>query len=395
MADQPGPTPGPKPGHFLPGGAGDSGADNKAAERGAAPLAAPTPRLSKAAEDEAAPQLRGSRLDGPGISSARRDAEAAAAAYRTVFQPEPIPFDPNKKRSKLLVAGIVAGVLLLVGGIVYAGVTVISKSDGLLANPLTTPSVRDGDGATKPTRKPTADADVLAKNPIYAAGKLAAVKCKEPAFRPTTMENVWSYYEAMISCLDNAWKPVVTKAGFEFRSPKLVIFNEGQETACGIQEKVASYCADEHGGSVTMPWQALPDDYAKNKAATRIDMAQSISFVYGVHVQSLAGILESSDNLRDQAKDKAAELEQDRRQALQANCFAAVFVGASRASFPIEGELERQWTYLMNHSGDENDKKEPRDHGSIKSHALWMGQGFAKTDPGTCNTFGAPAAKVG
>ncbi|GAA1697143.1 neutral zinc metallopeptidase [Kribbella yunnanensis] len=395
MADQPG----PKPGHFLPGGAGDSGTDGKAAERGAAPLAAPTPRLSKAAEDEAAPQLRGSRVDGPGQSrlgsTSAQDAAAAAAAYRAVYHPDPIPFDPNKKRSKLLVAGIVAGVLLVVGGIVYAGVTVLSKSDGLLANPLTTPSVRDEDGAPKPTRKPTADADVLGKNPIYAAGKLAAVKCKEPAFRPTTLDNVWSYYEAMIVCLDNAWKPVVTKAGFEFRSPKLVIFNEGQETACGIQAKVASYCADEHGGSVTMPWQDLTTDYAKNKAATRIHMAQSIAFVYGVHVQSLTGIFESSQNLRDQAKDKAAELEQDRRQALQANCFAAAFVGATRASFPIKGELERQWTYLMTHSGDENNKKEPRDHGSIKSHALWMGQGFAKTDPGTCNTFGAPAAKVG
>ncbi len=392
MADQPGPTAGPKPGHFLPGGAGESGTEDKAAERGAAPLAAPTPRLSKA-DDPAAPQLRGSRLDGPSLRAPRQDAEAAAAAYRAVFHPEPIPFDPNKKRSKVLVAGIVAGVLLVVGGIVYGGATLLAKSDSLLANPLTTPSVRDGQ--VKPTRKPTADADVLAKNPLYTAGKLAAVKCKEPAFRPTTMDNVWSYYEAMISCLDSAWKPVVTKAGFEFRSPKLVVFDEGQETACGVQEKVASYCADEDGGSVTMPWQGLTTDYPKNKAATRIDMAQSIAFVYGVHLQSLAGILDSSDNLHDQAKDKAAELEQDRRQALQANCFAAVFVGAAKGSFPIAGELGRQWTYLMNHTGDENNKKEPRDHGSIKSHALWMNQGFATTDPGTCNTFGAPAAKVG
>jgi len=348
--------------------------------------------LSKA-DDPAAPQLRGSRLDGPSLRAPRQDAEAAAAAYRAVFHPEPIPFDPNKKRSKVLVAGIVAGVLLVVGGIVYGGATLLAKSDSLLANPLTTPSVRDGQA--KPTRKPTADADVLAKNPLYAAGKLPAVKCKEPAFRPTTMDNVWSYYEAMISCLDAAWKPVVTKAGFEFRSPKLVVFDEGQETACGVQEKVASYCADEDGGSVTMPWQGLTTDYPKNKAATRIDMAQSIAFVYGVHLQSLTGILDSSDNLHDQAKDKAAELEQDRRQALQANCFAAIFVGAAKASFPITGELQRQWTYLMNHTGDENDKKEPRDHGSIKSHAFWMNQGFATTDPGTCNTFGAPAAKVG
>ncbi|WP_405064513.1 neutral zinc metallopeptidase [Kribbella sp. NBC_01505] len=400
MADQPGPNPdptsGPKVGHFLPGGAGDSGAQDKAAERGSAPLSAPTPRLRKA-EDDAAPQLRGSRLDGPGLSGSRLGTTpgqdpAAAAAYRAVYHPDPIPFDPNKKRSKGLIAAVVAGVLVVIGGVVYGGAMLLTKSDGLLANPLVTPSVK---GTEKPTRKVTPDADVLGKNPIYTTGKLAAVSCKEPSYRPNSREDVFSYYEAMIKCLDNAWKPVVTKAGFEFNSPRLIIFDDGNETACGIQEKVASYCADEQGGSVTMPWQGLVDDYAKNKAATRINMLQSIAFVYGVHVQSLTGILESSDNVHDVAKNKAGELEQDRRQALQANCFAAVFVGAAKASFPIQGPLGQQWTYLVTHTGDENNKKEPRDHGSLKSHATWMGQGYAKTDPGTCNTFGAPAAQVG
>ncbi|MFK4088492.1 neutral zinc metallopeptidase [Kribbella sp. NPDC020789] len=393
MADQPG----PKVGHFLPGGEGDAGEPAKPAERGAAPLPTPTPRLSKTPDDSAAPQLRGSRLDGPGTERLRLTAppgQDARAAYQAVFHPEPIPFDPNKKRSKALVAGIVAGALLVVGGIVFGGAMLLTKSDGLLANPLTTPSVRDGENAKAPTRKPTADADVLGKNPIYAAGSLGAAKCKEPTYRPTSLDNVFSYYEAMIVCLDNAWKPVVTKAGFEFRSPKLVIFDEDQDTACGVQKKVASYC-DADGGSVALPWQGTVDDYPKNRPGTRMGMARSIAFVYGIHVQNLTGILESSDNLHDQAKDKAAELEQDRRQALQASCFAAAFMGAAKASFPLQGELLRQWNYMVGHTGDENDKKQPRDHGSIKSHATWMGQGFAKADPGTCNTFGAPAAKVG
>ncbi|MFI5734155.1 neutral zinc metallopeptidase [Kribbella sp. NPDC051587] len=398
MADQPEPGPdgpkGPGVGHFLPGGAGDSGGADKPAERGAAPLQAPTPRLSKAPDDVAAPQLRGSRLDGPSLAGSRlrNPAQDPAAAYRAVFHPDPVPFDPNKKRSKALIAGIVAGALVVVGGIVFGGAMLLTKSDGLLANPLVTPSVK---GTEKPPRKVTPDADVLGKNPIYTAGKLAAVSCKEPAYRPDSRENVASYFEAMIKCLDNAWKPIVTKAGFEFGTPRLIIFDDGNETACGIQKEVASYCADEQGGSVTMPWQGFVDDYPKDKAGTAVDMLQSIAFVYGVHVQNLTGILDASDNVRDRAKNKAAELEQDRRQALQGNCFAAAFVGAAKASYPLQGQLAQHWTYLINHSGDENDKKQPRDHGSIKSHAWWMGQGFAKTDPGTCNTFGAPAAKVG
>ncbi|TCO43992.1 putative neutral zinc metallopeptidase [Kribbella antiqua] len=137
------------------------------------------------------------------------------------------------------------------------------------------------------------------------------------------------------------------------------------------------------------------DDYPKHKAVARVDMAQSLGFVYGAHLQNLTGILDASGNLRDTAATPAAELEQDRREALQANCLSAVFFGAARASFPLRGELLKQWNWLIRHSGDEHSKDKTRDHGSARSLALWMNQGFASTDPGACNTFVAASAKVG
>ena len=235
---------------------------------------------------------------------------------------------------------------------------------------------------------------MVAKNPLYTAGKLPGVKCQAPEFRPTSKENVSSYYQALIACMDKAWKPIVEKAGFEFRSPRLIVFDEGQETACGVQKTVSSYCQDEQGGSVTMPWQDLMDEYPKHKAASRVEMAMSLGFVYGAHVQNLAGIFDASDNLRDTAANAAGQLEQDRRAALQANCLSAVFFGAARASFPLRGELLHQWTWLIQHGGDEHSKDKVRDHGSAKSLTLWMNQGFAGSDPATCNTFVAAPAKV-
>lgn len=404
MADKPA----PKIGHFLPGGEGDQsttqrstqGEPQSGTQRDSTPLSAPTPRLGGDAPP-VQPQLTGPRIEsrknslsGTRLGPPPAD-DAAAEAYRRVFHPDPIPFVP-KKRSKVLIAGIVVGALLVAAGVVFFASQVLQKYDAAAENPLGTSTSKPTEPSIKPPiGKGTPDADVLQKNAFYAAGKLPAVKCAEPAFRPTSMENVKSYYQSLIACMDKVWEPIVTKAGFEFGTPRLIIFNDGDETACGIQKDVASYCADEQGGSVTMPWQGFVDDYPKDKAGTAVDMLQSIAFVYGVHVQNLTGILDASDNVRDRAKNKAAELEQDRRQALQGNCFAAAFVGAAKGSYPLQGQLAQHWTYLINHSGDENDKKQPRDHGSIKSHAWWMGQGFAKTDPGTCNTFGAPAARVG
>jgi uncharacterized protein len=123
-------------------------------------------------------------------------------------------------------------------------------------------------------------------------------------------------------------------------------------------------------------------------------MAQTFSFVYGVHVQNLTGMADAADNLADTAANKTAELEVHRRSALQASCFGAVFFGAARASFPLRGELLTQWNELVRRSGDEKSKDKARDHGSGKSVALWMNQGFATTNPGACNTFVAASAKV-
>jgi predicted metalloprotease len=312
-----------------------------------------------------------------------------------VFHPEPIPFVP-KKRSKGLIALIVVAALLLLGGGATFAVKVLSSYDDFVANPMGTPTTKPSDGTStqQPAAKGTPDTDIVGKNAIYSAGRLAAANCPEPAFRPTSKENVRSYYQALTACLDKAWQPIVTKAGFEFRSPNLIIFDDGDETACGVQHDLALYCQDEHGGSATMPWQNIVEDYPKNKAEIRAEMAQSFGFVYGVHVQNLTGMADAADNLADTAANKNAQLEMQRRSALQAYCFGAVFFGAAKASFPLRGELLNQWNGLIQRRGDEHTKDKVRDHGSSKSLALWMSQGFATTNPGACNTFVAASAKV-
>ncbi|MET9314662.1 neutral zinc metallopeptidase [Kribbella sp. NPDC003505] len=396
MADKPA----PKPGHFLPGGEGEQGTADARTAGGAAPLAAPTPRLGGEAPPTP-PQLTGSRIDsrrttlsGSRLGPPPAD-DRAAAAYREVFHPEPIPFVP-KKRSKGLIALVVVAALLLLGGGATFAVKVLSSSD-FSVNPIGTPSPKPSGGTTttqQPVGKGTPDADVVGKNAIYSVGRLAVAKCPEPAFRPTSKENVRSYYQALTACLDKAWQPVVEKAGFGFRSPNLIVFDDGDETACGVQHELALYCQDEHGGSVTMPWQNIVEDYPKNKAEVRAEMAQSFGFVYGVHVQNLTGMADAADNLADTAANKNAQLEVQRRSALQAYCFGAVFFGAAKASFPLRGELLRQRTGLIQRRGDEHTKDKVRDHGSSKSLALWMNQGFATTSPGACNTFVAASAKV-
>jgi uncharacterized protein len=385
----------PKPGHFLPGGAGDAPAEtggktvpDDSVPSKAEPLAAPTPRLGATAPP-GPPQLSGSRLGPP------PPGDLASAAFRARYSPEPIPFVP-RKRSKLMIAGIVVAALVVVGGGVTVAAKVLSSYDQLVENPLSAPSLRTptppGDRST-PIAQPTPDLVVQQKNKLYSTGKLAPSKCKEPAYRPTSKENVKAYYQALLVCLNKSWEPSVRKAGYEFHAPKLVIFDEGDETACGATDQVAQYCeADD--GSVQMPWQDAVSDYRVNKAQARVNMADGLAYVYGHHVQNLTGILEASTNREDEAPNEAARLLENRRSALQAACFSSVYLGADKTWFPLQGQLLEAWRYASRHSGDEDSEGKVHDHGSRKSVELWMQRGFTGVDPGSCNTFAATADKV-
>jgi predicted metalloprotease len=388
----------PKPGHFLPGGEGDAPAETggrtvpgDSVLSKAEPLAAPTPRLGATAPP-GPPPLSGSRLGPP------PPGDLASAAFRARYSPEPIPFVPPK-RSKLLIAGIVVVALVVVGGGVTVAAKVLSSYDDLVANPLSAPSLHTptppGDQSTAyaPTATPTPDLVVQQKNKLYGTGKLTPSKCKEPAYRPTSKENVKAYYQASLVCLNKSWEPSVRKAGYEFHAPKLVIFGEGDETACGPTDGVAQYC-DADDGSVQMPWQDVVNGYRVNQAQARVNMAAGLAYVYGHHVQNLTGIFQAWTNRRDEAPNEAARLLENRRSALQAACFSSMYLGADKASFPLQGQLLEAWRYASRHSGDENSKDKVRDHGSRKNVELWMQRGFTGVDPASCNTFAATADKV-
>lgn len=405
----------PKPGHFLPGGEGDQPkpapqtatpqpsaalfetptdettagdpTSAGAASPGLTPLAAPTPRLGAEAP-AGPPQLHGSRIGPP------PPGDAAAAAFNARYRPEPIPFVP-KKGSKLLVAGGILGVVVLIVGIAFGGMKLLASYDDYVANPVGKPSVVESDQPieAKPSEA-VPDAVLTGQSKLYAAGKLKATGCKEPAYRPTTKDNVRAYYEGLLGCLNKAWEPVVTASGAEFNAPQLVIFDKGQETACGVHDdNIDAYCPSD-GGVLAMSWEDWPEDYQDDRPQSRVDLANHLAYAYALHVQSLTGIFEAAGSMQDTAPNKTAQLELDRRQALQASCLAAAFLGTEKTTFPLRGDLLKSYQWRMKNSGDEDSQDKVRDHGSRKSTELWMTSGFTSGNPSACNTFTAPPAKV-
>jgi len=373
---------GPKPGHFLPGGAGadDSGAQPEARK----------PSQPSLGQPKSLPQASGQQ----GWQTARGSGPTAP------FGPPPpqVPPPPDGRFSRKAIAGIVAAGLLVVGGVVFASSKVIDTFDGLVEDPLAggtpSPSVTyvppsEPDPTVTVTAPPAPSPEqVVRKNRLYTLGRLHA-PCKEgAAHQLTSKANVQRYVDALMTCLNNAWAPVIRSAGYQFSAPKVVLFDRKQTTACATDTGAANYC--DSPSNLGLPWREYVKSYHLTPAGGRIYLYSATAELYGYHVLNQVGILPAWGDLRDEAPNKATENEINRRFHLQTVCMGAVYANANRAAFPIRGQMLEQLKYMLANG-------RPIDasvQGSVKSAALWAKRGFASGQLSICNTWVAPAREV-
>ncbi|WBQ04300.1 neutral zinc metallopeptidase [Kribbella sp. CA-293567] len=429
--------PGPQAGHFLPGGAGDrpetptadtprtaltpaDAVNRRQLGLGKArPLDAQgDPSLKKAAPLPTDPGQQGfgappaAPLAGAPVTPLRggrqfggpRPVGWHTTSTRTgvpQFASEPPELKSPRRFSRPLVGLISALALILVSGGAVASYKLIDSFDSTVANPLTQPTVKPSTDSPQPilpdptvtkTVEGIPDAVRLQKNELYKLGKMASMNCALPKVKPDSQANVLRFYQAMLPCLAETWEPLVLKAGYPFRQPKLVLYSKGLKGGCGAGlPDYSYYCpADE---TITMQW-ALKAKYYKQSPVTAVNLLVTMAHEYSHHVQQLTNILISSDSQAGWAKNKPLELEWSRRLELQADCLGAVFLSANRKTLQLTGQRLEFWRYGSKNGGDELDPKKDRDHGSRKNSEYWQTRGFSTADPASCNTYAASSARV-
>jgi predicted metalloprotease len=428
-------TPGnlPKPGHFLPGGTGDVLTDSDAAaarpltaNRRQSPglgkargLSTPDPALRRKARPLPTDPNATGEYSGPPVAPLPGAPLTPLTGTRRTGGPRPVgwhsnptraaaqfsteapPVKPPRHYSRAVIAGLSALVLVMLTGATIAGFKLINSYGSNVDKPLTQPEVKKSevplpippDPTVTITKTPIPDVQRLRKNELYTVGKVATANCREPAIKPNSQSEILKYYRALLPCLDKAWAPLVKKAGYDFRSPKVLLqTNQVAANDCTGEENVAYYCpADE---TINISWKKDLEYYKDEPVAARVSMMDTMAHEYGHHVQMMTEMLTAASSREGWAKTKAEELEWSRRKELQAGCLGAAFLGANKKGLGLSGEKLQMWEWETQHSGDEYNPKKVRDHGSRKNHWLWSGPAFKSTSPASCNTFVAPAGKV-
>ncbi|MCS7479682.1 neutral zinc metallopeptidase [Umezawaea endophytica] len=233
----------------------------------------------------------------------------------------------------------------------------------------------------------------LEDHPLLVNPKsLPQITCDLPVFG-TSDQQLAAYYKAGVTCLDNAWGPVLKEANLPFEPPSLDAAPELSNGPCGAapasEDAVAYYCGRNR--MIYMPTGRLRENGGGDRPATHL---ATLAHEYGHHVQAMTGMLRAADLKIVGAGEKTpAGLEMSRRIELQANCFAGMFLGAAAGRGSISAELanraEEDFQYAMEEAPDKNA------HGSPANQGDWALSGFEANTTNACNTYAAPAAEVG
>jgi predicted metalloprotease len=205
------------------------------------------------------------------------------------------------------------------------------------------------------------------------------------------------FVSVVLADTEDVWSELFRTQGRSYEEPRLVLFRDLAESACGLQSAAVGpfYCPGDTKVYLDL---GFFDELARSLGAPG-DFAQAyvIAHEVGHHVQTLLGTSEEVSR----AQRGSSEAEANRlsvRLELQADFFAGVWAHhAQRARGVLErGDLEEALN-AASQIGDDRLQRAGRGavapdsftHGTSEQRVRWFRRGFESGDPAEGDTFGA------
>jgi uncharacterized protein len=237
---------------------------------------------------------------------------------------------------------------------------------------------------------------------FFGINPLAFLQNQEPSSSiDTTQRDAGShdqmrdFVSVVLADTEDVWTDVFRQAGQTYMPPKLVLFSQAIQSACGMAATAVGpfYCPEDH--------KVYLDLSFFNELRTRFgapgDFAQAyvIAHEVGHHVQTLLGISQKVQRVREQTN----RIESNRLSVmleLQADCLAGVWAQrADRARHILESGDVEEGLNAASAIGDDRIQRQTRGqvipesftHGSSAERTRWFRRGLERGDLNMCNTF--------
>lgn len=215
--------------------------------------------------------------------------------------------------------------------------------------------------------------------------------------RQTTAQDdeMKKFVAVILAETEDTWNAVFAKMGKHYQPPKLVLYEDMVQSACGVSSAASGpfYCPGDYKVYIDLSFlrelkkMGAPGDFA---------FAYVIAHEVGHHVQNLVGI---ADQVRQQqARSNKVQANQlSVRMELQADCLAGVWINHTEGRNAIleAGDIQEGFDAAAAVGDDQIMRKAGRaprremfTHGSSAERQHWFRQGIKTGDIQSCNTFG-------
>jgi len=192
---------------------------------------------------------------------------------------------------------------------------------------------------------------------------------------------------------ERVWSQILNQGNSRYAAPKLVIFREAVQSACGFANAATGpfYCPGDQKAYIDLSFF----DELHRRFGAPGDFAQAYVLAHeiGHHIQNITGVERQVRQLQRQNPSQRNALSV--RMELQADCYAGVWAHSTAQRNLLEaGDVEEALQAAAAVGDDQIQKKsqgrvspESFTHGSSAQRMEWFQRGMKAGDPAACNPF--------
>ncbi len=217
-------------------------------------------------------------------------------------------------------------------------------------------------------------------------------------YKPSPKEQqLGEFVSVVLADSEDTWHAIFKQMGRRYQEPKLVLFTDRVQSACGMAEAAMGpfYCPGDAKVYVDLGFY----EELKRRHNAPGDFAQAyvVAHEVGHHVQNLLGISSKVQNARSRMS-QAQGNELSVRLELQADCFAGLWAQYTHRTKQVleQGDVEEALN-AASAIGDDRLQKQARGyaspesftHGTSRQRVKWFKQGMQAKSINDCDTFSA------
>jgi predicted metalloprotease len=216
-----------------------------------------------------------------------------------------------------------------------------------------------------------------------------------PPDAPAGYDAEKDFISVILADTEDTWTALFAKSGRTYEPPKLRLFSDAVDSACGYNSAAVGpfYCPADRRVYLDLAFfRELDEQFG---APGDFAQAYVVAHEVGHHVQKLLGISDQAHGL-SRGSSEAEANDVSVRTELQADCFAGVWAHHAQAQRQLleGGDLEEGLRAAaaigddrLQRMGTGRVQPEAWTHGSSEMRVRWFRRGFDSGDPDQCDTF--------